>query len=444
MLDKLNYIIIGVIAAIIIFVLLLVTGVIPGLRSPDSQKYTLTVWGNFDNKDAFDKIISDYKKVNRNCVIKYIQKDYLEYEGDLVSALASGQGPDIFYIHNSWLPKHKKKIAPMPQLIEGKEKDFNYYIPYDYQNKIFVDVAAQDFIDDEKIYAIPLYVDTLAIFWNKDIFNKDGIPKPPQTWEEFIELVPKMTKLDEKENIVQSAVAMGGTSDNINRATDILSALMLQGGTEIVDVKRKKVVFQNSVRVGNKDISPGEQALQFYTDFSNPLKKVYTWNKDMHYSIDAFYEGKTAMMINYAYNISTIKQKASRLDFSVAPFPQPENIAVPITYPSYWGVTVAAATERQKEAWDFLMFMSQAENMKEYLKITKHPTARRDLITWQKAVNPELIVFLEQALTAKSWYQPDNLAVDQIFDDMLKLAIEGKEIDKIIKAAVDRLNLLIK
>lgn len=444
MLDKLNYIIIGIIAAIIIFVLLLVTGVIPGLKSPDSAKYTLTIWGNFDNKDAFDKIIGDYKKLHRNCDIKYVQKDYLEYENDLVSALASGNGPDIFYIHNTWLPKHKEKIAPMPQLVEGKEKNFSYYIPYDYQNKIFVDVAAQDFISDNKIYAIPLYVDTLAIYWNKDIFNKDGVPKPPQTWEEFIEVVPKLTKLDEKGNIIQSAVAMGESSTNVNRATDILSALMLQSGTDIVDAKKKKVVFQNSVRVDRKDIVPAEQALQFYTDFSNPLKKVYTWDKDMHYSMDAFYEGKTAMMINYAYSMATIKQKASRLDFSVAPFPQPESIATPITYPSYWGLTVAAASEKQKESWDFLMFLSDTENMKNYLKATNHPTARRDLITWQKAVSPELIVFLEQALTAKSWYQPDNLAVDRIFDDMIKLTIEGKEVDKIIKAAVESINLYLK
>ncbi len=444
MLDKLNYIIIGIIAVIIIFVLLLVTGVIPGLKSPDSQRYTLTVWGNFDSKDAFDKIIGDYKKLHRNCEIKYFQKDYLEYERDLISALASGNGPDIFYIHNTWLPKHKEKIAPMPQLLPGKEKNFNYYIPYDYQNKIFVDVAAQDFIADEKIYAIPLYVDTLAIYWNKDIFNKDGVPKPPQTWEEFVALVPKLTKLDEKGNIVESAIAMGGSSANVNRATDILATLMLQGGTDIIDAKKNKVTFQNSIRIGKKDVVPAEQALQFYTDFSNPLKNVYTWNKDMHYYIDAFYEGKTAMMMSYAYSLPTIKQKASRLDFSVAPFPQPEGIAVPITYPSYWGMTVAAASKKQTESWDFLMFVSQSENMKKYLEVTKHPTARRDLITWQKAVDPELIVFLDQALTAKSWYQPDNLAVDRIFDDMINLAIEGKEIEKIVKAATESLTLFLR
>ena len=32
------------------------------------------------------------------------------------------------------------------------------------------------------------------------------------------------------------------------------------------------------------------------TDFANPKKSVYTWNVQQHYSIDAFIEGKVAMM----------------------------------------------------------------------------------------------------------------------------------------------------
>jgi len=454
MLDKLNYIIIGIIAAIIIFVLLLVTGVIPGLRSPVSEKCTLTVWGAFEDsgvKDAFEEISAAYKKENGACEVKYFQRDYLNYERDLVDALASGNGPDLFYIHNSWLPKHKEKISPMPQLVPGKEKNFKYMTPYDYKNKIFVDVAAQDFIDDEKIYAIPLYVDTLAVFWNKDIFNKKGVPKPPQTWEEFVEIIPKLTETDEKDNITRSAVSMGMWSDNItpkgniNRATDILAALMLQGGTEITNKENKSATFVRTVSVGGgEEISPGKQALQFYTDFANPLKKVYTWNKDMHYSLNAFSEGSVAMTINYAYNTSTIKKEASRLNFSVAPFPQPRGIAVPINYPSYWGITVASASKQQTQAWDFLMFFSREENTKKYLEASHHPTAMKDLFLWQKAIDPDLSVFIDQALSAKSWYQPNNLAVDQIFGEMIQSVVEGKDIDKVLSIAAEQVNLLFK
>lgn len=442
MLEKLHIIIIGVVSAVIIFVLLLLTGVIPGLREPVPKKHTITLWGIFDEPDAFDEIIAFYKKSHRNCEIKYFKKDTLEYEDLLVRALASRNGPDIFYFHNTWLPKHKDLVYPMPQIVPGKERDFKYMTPYDLKTN-FVDVASQDFVEDDKIYALPLYVDSLAIFWNKSIFNKEKIPQPPQTWEEFIGVVPKLAKLNDKGDVIQAGVAMG-TAKNVNRASDILAALMLQSGTEIIDKEHQKVIFKNRLKAGTEEISPGARALEFYTDFANPLKKVYTWNKDMHYSIDSFYEEKVAMMINYAHNIPTIKKKAPRLDFAVASLPQPAGITVPVNYPNYWGLTVAAASEHPQEAWDFLMFLSESPNMKKYVQATGHPTAKRDLFLWQRAENPELSVFLDQALSARSWYQPDNLAVDRTFTDMIESVVEGKDLEKALNYATEQLSLYLK
>lgn len=442
MLEKLHIIIIGSVSAIIIFVLLLITGVIPGLKAPVPPKHTLNIWGIYDEPEVFDEIIAFYKESHRNCEIKYFKKDYLEYEKELVNALASRSGPDIFYFHNTWLPKHKDLIYPMPQIIPGKEKDFKFMTPYELKTN-FVDVVSQDFVEDDKIYALPLYVDTLAVYWNKSIFNKEKIPQPPQTWEEFLEVVPKLSKVNDKGDIIQAGAALG-TANNINRSTDILSALMLQSGTEIIDKEHQKVVFKNRVKIETEEISPGARALEFYTDFANPLKKVYTWNKDMHYSLDSFYEEKTAMMINYSHHIPTIKKKSPRLDFSISPLPQPKGIAVPVNYPNYWGATVAAASEHPEESWDFLMYLSQADNMKKYIKAAGHPTARRDLSLWQKADNPELSVFLDQALSARSWYQPDNLAVDRIFGDMIESVVEGKDIEKALNYAVEQLTLFLK
>jgi len=442
MLGKLHIIIIAGISTIIIFVLLLITGVIPGFREPVPSKYTLNIWGIYDNPRALDEIISAYKKTHKNVEIKYFSKDYLEYETDLVNALASGEGPDIFYIQNSWLPKHKEKIYPMSQVVPGKEKEFKYITPYEFKNA-FVDAVSFDFVDNNKIYALPLYADTLALYWNKDIFNKEHIPEPPLTWEEFVDVVPKLTKINDRGDIIQAGAAMG-TAQNINRATDILAVLMLQSGTNIIDQKNKRVTFKSEINIGGEKISPGARALEFYTDFANPLKKVYTWNKDMPYSIDSFYKGNVAMMINYSHHIVTIKQKASSLNFAISPLPQPGGIDVPVNYPNYWGATVASTSKHPNEAWEFLTFLSQSDNIKSYLKETRHPTARRDLILWQKTEMPELSVFLDQSLSAESWYEPDNLAVDRIFTDMIESVVGGTDIKKAISAAADQLSLYFK
>ena len=113
-------------------------------------------------------------------------------------------------IHHSWLPKYSRLIQPLE---ENSDED-----TYTYKQFLdtFVDVARDDLTSNGTIWAMPLYIDTLALYYNKDIFNTAGITFPPKTWEEFVILVTKLTKFDERGNIIQSAVAMG-TVKNINR-----------------------------------------------------------------------------------------------------------------------------------------------------------------------------------------------------------------------------------
>src|SRR5207253_1111406 len=100
-----------------------------------------------------------YQALHPNVQIQYTEQDIASYESDLIDALASGQGPDIFSINNSWLPKYIDKIAAAP------DKTFTYK---DYRDT-FVDTAVQDFTKDNKIYGTALSVDSLALYYNKDI-----------------------------------------------------------------------------------------------------------------------------------------------------------------------------------------------------------------------------------------------------------------------------------
>jgi len=150
--------------------LIFIIGMIFLGRKPKPPEITLVFWG-FDKREVFLEIFESYRKLRPNVKIKYFQKNYSNYEKDLIDALASGKGPDVFLIKNTWLLKHKNKLAPMPQnLASFKEiKD------------AFVDVVLKDFSLEQKIYALPLSVDTLALYWNKDLFNNASVALPPKT-----------------------------------------------------------------------------------------------------------------------------------------------------------------------------------------------------------------------------------------------------------------------
>ncbi len=396
----------GLFFIVLIVILMVIFSGGPG----GGESAVLEFWGVFDDKSFYADTIQRYEIDNPNIRIVYRKFAFEDYEGALVSALAAGNGPDIFMMHNTWLPKHIDKITPLPQeKLRGEKEPLFTFRRF---REEFVDVATQDLTTDGEIYALPLYVDTLALYFNRDVFDTEGIASPPRTWDDFNGVVGRLTQFDNLNNITRSAVAMG-TARNINRSTDILTLLMLQSGVEMVDDDFTEATFARSVQGQNV----GEIALQYYTDFANPTKRVYTWNDDQFYSIDAFFTGKTAMMFNYSHHIQTLEEKSARFKFGVALMPQIEGSEA-VNYANYWAPTVAERSLYSVEAWKFLVYLASREGVTSYINASSRPVARRDLIS-ALVDDPNYGIFAEQALSATSWLQPDSSAVETIFADMI-------------------------
>ena len=401
----------------------------PGCREPPGKDVELEFWGVFDDSDIYKALIADFNAAFPKIKIKYYKKTYQTYENDLLEAMATGRGPDIFMLHHTWLSRYEDKIWAAPsELVSLKELTDN-----------FVDVVADDFVSDSYITALPLSIDTLALYYNKDIFNTAGIPQPPETWEEFLTDVEELTIKDERDNIIRAGAALGAAR-NVNRSTDILSLLMLQSGAQMVNQERTKATFDQKV----EDFYPSQRALEFYTDFVNPLKSVYTWNTRMHYSMDSFSEGQTAMMLNYSYQLPLIRAKSPYLNFGIASMPQIETSTKDVNYANYWGLTVSHNCQESEKAWQFIVWLTEKENAQKYLELAKKPTARRDLIFWQKD-DPDLAVFAEQTLTAYSWEQVDNSSIETILADMIESVVLGRAtIQGAINKAANDITLLMK
>ena len=378
------------------------------------QNSELTIWGIWDDSQSMNQYIAEFRKQYSNIKIEYRKFTPQEYETELVNALAENRGPDIFTMHHTWYSKHKNKLAPMPEEVMTLK---------DYKDR-FVDVVYNDFVVDGKVYGFPFYTDTLALFYNKDAFNDAGITTPPSTWKEVQDLVPKLTKIDEEGNILQSGIALG-SGENINRSPDILSVLMIQAGAQMTDINDySKITFSQGKVVSGQNTNPAELALTYYTDFSNPKKAVYTWNSTLNNSIDAFYEREVAMMLGYSYQVESIKAKAPRLNFAVSPLPQVSLESGLANYANYWGYGVSTQSKYSKEAYIFLKFMTEKEQAQQYFLETKRPTPRRDLVDMQSQ-DLDYGVFVKQILQAKTWRQPDNNTVDKIFIEAINNVNSG-------------------
>jgi len=405
------------------------------------QPITLSYWRVFDGPDAFQDIINKYKLIHPNITINYRKLRYEEYEDELLNALAEDRGPDILSIHNTWIKKYQNKLAPMPATITmayqeetgtiKKEtisvlKTYNSPSLKDIRDN-FVDTVFNDVIlDSNQVYGLPLSVDTLALYYNRDLFNNAGITQAPLYWnKEFQQNVKKLTKQDSIQGITQSGIALGG-DNNITRFSDILAVLMMQNGATMIS--GNQVLF-NAIPAATKDTNynPGLEALRFYIDFANPGKEVYSWNEDLPNSLDMFINGKLAMMFGYSYHLADIKAGSPKLNFSVSKLPQIEGSPVEVNFANYWVESVSKKSSHQNEAWDFIIFATKAEQAKNYLEITKKPTALRSLVTEQRN-DIDIGVFADQVLTAKSWYKGlDASAAETAIGEMIRKARQGTE-----------------
>ncbi len=400
----------GIVLAIILLVILIATGIIPGLRQKQTgDKLTgdLTVWGVFDDEVAINStLITEFRNKHPQVNITYKKIDERSYESDLVNALAAGTGPDVFMVQNTWLPKHYNKLSPRDP------KQFNL-VNF---GELYPQVVVKDFSKDGKVYAMPLYVDTLALLYNKNLFDAAGIAQVPKSWDDLVNAIPLLRRLDDGGRISQAAAAIGGSTRTINGANDLLFQLMMQFGSQMTNEQHTSANFGYS----------GKQALDYYLSFGNQRSPAYTWDYGVHYSIDAFAEESVAMLFNYGYQLQQLKEKNPFLQIGVAPMLQKTGTTKPITYANYFGLGVSATSKNKTLSWLFVdeATVDPATNAK-YLNATHRSPALRSLIATSMN-DPEVGVFARQALQANSWYQGDSTEVNSTFTSMLDLIVSGQ------------------
>src|SRR3989344_5175940 len=101
-----------------LFIVFIVLGVllfagVGGFGGSDADIGEVVMWGVYDDR-IIDPVIKELSfDDSRFDHVKYVEKDPRTFDADLVEALAAGQGPDIFFLKQDTILRHKDKILPI-------------------------------------------------------------------------------------------------------------------------------------------------------------------------------------------------------------------------------------------------------------------------------------------------------------------------------------------
>lgn len=312
--------------------------------SKKDENITLKYWGLWEPQGVISQVIEDYKKVKPSVTIQYEKRSHQQYRESLVTQAESGKGPDIFRFHNTWTPMLETILSPVPSNIMSATEFKNNYYP-----TVIADLRNTE----KKFIGIPLEIDGLALYWNEDIFNAAGLTRPPATWQELSQMATQLTVKDASGDISTAGIALG-TAGNVDHFSDILGMMILQNGGDPKSPTDKATA----------------DALEYFVSFTKGQNKV--WDETMPTSTIAFVGGNLAMYFGPSWRALEIKNSNPLLKFNVAPVPQLEGGRV--SWASYWAEGVSAKSANQKEAWEFVKFLSEDENLiKLYSEAAKTP-----------------------------------------------------------------------
>ncbi len=414
--NKFQTIFLGVFLAFFVFAVMIFAGILPIGKSKSAQSAivgNVTIWGTFPSS-ALSPIVRDMNSKNKNLRVSYQYHDERNYQQDLIEAFALGKGPDLFLVSDDMLVRNTPFLSQLPY-VSYPEKAFR---------DTFID-GADILLGSTGLLGMPVVVDPLVLYYNKDLLANEGIAKVPESWDQLFDLSSKLTKKQSDGTINQSMIGLGGF-ENINHAKDILALLLLQSGDPITErVPGKDSVIAVMKNAFGLPVSPLESVLSFYTSFGTATSDVYSWNRGLPNSKELFTAGKLAFYVGRASELFSIESINPNLSFDVTKVFQTKGTQTTRTYGKIYSLGINNKSPNAVASAGVMSLFVVPDTSKALALALSLPPVQRTLLA-SVPTDPYLYSFYKSAIVARGWLDPDTTATDTIFRDMIQNILSNK------------------
>ncbi|MCX5516480.1 sugar ABC transporter substrate-binding protein [Kaistia algarum] len=374
----------------------------------------VTLWSwRTEDQAAMEKIFTAFTAKNPDITVKLQFTPDADYQNRLSTALRGGKGPDIAQL---------KAYGELQPLVDGGYLDaLDESVP---QLKEFGEAAlgGSRGVADGKLYGVPYSTPVMGVFYNTEIFEKNGIAVP-KTYDEFVAACDKLKAAG------VLPIAAGGANG---------SAWALEISVGVVGPTVYGAGFYDEMMSGKAKFTDAR-----YVQALERVKALAPYYSDGFAGVDyttatqQFISGKAAMFFGGAWENGSFKAQNPNLKFSIFPFPADKaEGAVPVSTFSDGSYGLVSDSEHKEDATKVLQFIASAEFAQLFADNLGWPPARsgatandpvlKAMIDMQANPTPylTLVGFRWQTPTASSILQaqiidviegkiaPDKLAAD--------------------------------
>ena len=380
----------------------------------------ISFWSLFTGGDGeyFNAMVEEFNRTHDDIVMTTDTVKFDNYYTKLTTALTAQKAPDVVVVHRSNLLKYAPKgvLYPLNDALASMNAPLDDYVPAALEGCRFGDT----------LYALPLDVHALIMYYNNDLFKQAGVDAPVSLADFF----------QAAQAVQNKTGAMGVALDNTTATykaytlTRLFMSMLEQQGTHILTDDLKKANFNNPA---------GEAAVQALIDMVNKYK-ITPEGLDYDSSVAAFKLGEAAMHINGVWATGSFEQQTD-LNFTAIPLP------AFFGKPAAWSGSHTLAIPNKKDldprkvnaALEFMLWMSERGDL--WAKAGHIPV--RESV----ADNPDFKALPHRsdyaAAASSSFGAPRTAAWDEIYSnlsDALELAVAT---DMDANEALDRMEKIV-
>ncbi len=316
---------------------------------------TYALWDPIE-ETGYKQSVAQFMQQHPNIKVTIEYTPWAQYWQKLSTEFAAGNAPDVFWDHLAYFPQfvQQGQLTDLTSLIKQDNVDMSQYYPQ----------LVQEWTYNGKVYGLPKDWDTIAILYNKQMFQKAGLPAPTNlTWNPtdggtFLQLAQKLT-LDRNGKHIGDA---GFDANHINQYGYVSENNAQEGFWNFIAMNGGKILDKPFGQNFQLDQPPAVQALQFLVDLVNKYHvspSAAETNNNSGVAIQLFQGGHAAMVTAGSWELTQVSQQTS-IPWGVAQLPAGPNGVMSV----FNGLTDAiyVKTPHPKEAWELEKWLASSQS----------------------------------------------------------------------------------